>query len=120
MSCSTASERTCDARRTAAEDEEAELSCAADAYYSDLNLVIGYHERQHTSSVPHFDKRKTISGVGRGEQRKLYDDRRKIVLPKHGLRLVVFDHSEFKCTGTGRLFRDKSAEKVIAERLSSL
>lgn len=91
-----------------------------DAFYPDLNLVIEYHEKQHTSSVPHFDKRTTVSGVGRGEQRRLYDERRKEVLPKNGLRLVILAHSEFNCTGAGRLVRDHSAEVIIAERLKGL
>lgn len=88
-----------------------------DAYYPDLNLVIEYHERQHTSSVPHFDKRNTVSGVSRDKQRTLYDERRRIVLPQHGLQLVVLDYSEFNCTGAGKLVRDNVAEMVVAERL---
>ena len=88
-----------------------------DAYYPDLKLVIEYHEKQHSTSVPHFDKRQTVSGVERGEQRRLYDERRKIVLPQHGLKLVVLDYSEFKCNSAGRLVRDYGAEMVVAERL---
>lgn len=61
-----------------------------DAYYSTLNLVIEYCERQHTESVSHFDKPHvlTVSGVNRGLQRALYDQRRRDVLPKHGITLV--------------------------------
>ncbi|WP_433988835.1 hypothetical protein SuNHUV7_26130 (plasmid) [Pseudoseohaeicola sp. NH-UV-7] len=90
-----------------------------DAYYPDLGLVIEYHERQHTSSVPFFDKRKTVSGVGRGEQRRLYDERRRELLPKHGYRLIVFDYSEFRCTNAGRLVRDGEAERLVADRLKA-
>lgn len=39
-----------------------------DAYYEDLNLVVEYLESQHTISTPFFDKKKTVSGVSRGEQ----------------------------------------------------
>lgn len=42
-----------------------------DAYYPSLNLVIEFKERQHTEEVKLFDKRQTVSGVGRGEQRRI-------------------------------------------------
>lgn len=66
-----------------------------DAYYESLNLVVEYYERQHTESVKFFDRRMTVSGVSRGEQRKLYDERRRTELPKHGIKLVVIDYSDF-------------------------
>ena len=66
-----------------------------DAYYKDLNLVIEYYERQHTEEVKFFDKKQTVSGVTRGEQRKIYDERRKIELPKHGISLVVISYTDF-------------------------
>ena len=44
-----------------------------DAYYESLNLVIEYYERQHTESVQHFNKKSTVSGVTRDEQRRIYD-----------------------------------------------
>ncbi len=61
-----------------------------DAYYPALDLVIEYHERQHTEAVDFFDKpdKLTVSGVSRGEQRKLYDQRRRDVLPENGITLV--------------------------------
>ena len=90
-----------------------------DAYYPEIRLVIEYHERQHTSSVPFLDKRKTVSGVGRGEQRRLYDERRRELLPKHGYKLIVFDYSEFPCTSTGRLLRDREAGRIVAELLKA-
>lgn len=50
-----------------------------DAYYTSLRLAVEYHERQHSERVPHFDKphRITVSGVNRGEQRLIYDQRRQ-------------------------------------------
>ena len=62
-----------------------------DAYYPTLNLVIEFRERQHTEAVRFFDRRQTVSGVGRGGQRKIYDQRRRDLLPKHGMRLVEID-----------------------------
>jgi hypothetical protein len=40
-----------------------------DTYYEGQGLVIEYRERQHFEAVPFFDRRNTVSGVGRGEQR---------------------------------------------------
>ena len=70
-------------------------SLPVDAYYKDLNLVIEYHERQHTEEVKFFDNKQTVSGVSRGEQRKIYDERRKEVLPKHGIKLLIISYSDF-------------------------
>lgn len=66
-----------------------------DAFYEDLGLVIEYHERQHSEPVRLFDKKMTVSGVNRGQQRKIYDERRKTVLPEHGIKLIVIDYSAF-------------------------
>ena len=70
-------------------------SLPVDAYYKDLNLVIEYHERQHTEEVKFFDNKQTVSGVSRGEQRKIYDERRKEILPKHGTKLLIISFSDF-------------------------
>lgn len=66
-----------------------------DAYWADLQLVVEFQEEQHTKPSPFFDRRHTVSGVGRGEQRRLYDERKALLVPEHGLRLVVIDKSEF-------------------------
>lgn len=66
-----------------------------DAYYEELKLVIEYCEVQHTESVPLFDKRLTVSGVKRSEQRKIYDQRRRTVLPQHGIKLIEIHYSDF-------------------------
>ena len=66
-----------------------------DVYYRELNLVVEYYERQHTEDVKFFNRRMTVSGVSRGEQRKIYDERRRIELPKHGIKLVIISYSDF-------------------------
>ena len=86
-----------------------------DAYYPSLNLVIEYYERQHSEAVPHFDKRMTVSGISRGEQRKLYDERRRTELPKNGIDLIIFDYTEFQYTSGKRLIRQKSKDLIIIE-----
>ena len=90
-----------------------------DAYYPKFNLVIEYYERQHLESVPHFDKRMTTSGMSRGEQRKLYDERRRIELPKNGIKLMIFDYTEFQHTSSKRLIRDTVNDiKMIKKKLT--
>lgn len=66
-----------------------------DVYYPKLNLVIEYYERQHTESVRLFDRKMTVSGVTRDEQRRIYDERRRTVLPKHGIKLVIISYADF-------------------------
>lgn len=87
-----------------------------DAYYENLGLVIEYRERQHSEGVNHFDKPQimTVSGVHRGEQRKIYDQRRREILPKHGIKLIEIDYSQFNYDSKKRIIRN------VAEDLSLL
>lgn len=83
-----------------------------DAYYPVLNLVIEYRERQHTESVK-FWNRLTASGIPRDEQRARYDQRRREVLPQHGIRLVEISYSDFKYDGHKRLLRLAEDDKKV-------
>jgi hypothetical protein len=91
-----------------------------DAYYPEINLVIEYRERQHTESVAFFDKadKLTISGVHRGQQRRIYDERRREVLPQHGIQLIEIAYSYFNHNRQKRIVRDSNHdEEVIRTRL---
>jgi hypothetical protein len=88
-----------------------------DAFYPARNLVVEFHEIQHSQSVAHFDKRQTVSGVSRGEQRRRYDELRRTLLPKHGINLVIFDYSEFEQTSAERLRRTSRDRRIIEQRL---
>lgn len=89
-----------------------------DAYYHSLNLVVEFKEKQHTEEVKFFDRRQTVSGVGRGEQRKLYDQRRREVLLKKGIKLIELDYSDFEHTSSKKLLRNKTMDlKVIINKL---
>lgn len=90
-----------------------------DAYYQKLNLVIEFKEMQHTEKVGFFDKRMTVSGIGRGEQRARYDQLRREVLPKNGIELIEFDYSEFDHTRSKKLLRNyESDSKIIFKKLT--
>lgn len=88
-----------------------------DAYYSEHNLVVEYRERQHTESVAFFNKKTTVSGVSRDEQRRIYDQRRRDVLPKHGIRLVEISFSDLKHDSRKRLVRDRQNDLAVIKRL---
>lgn len=99
-------------------DPNTQGKCAklpVDSYYPDLNLVIEYKEQQHTKPNKHFDKPDlfTVSGVHRGEQRKIYDKRRLEILPLHGIKLIEISYSDFEHNGKDRLLRrDGDVERV--------
>lgn len=89
-----------------------------DAYYPELNLVVEYMERQHTEAVPHFDKRMTVSGMSRGKQRRLYDQRRQELIPRHGIALVTIGYHELAHSGGMRLLRDRENDlRVVRGKL---
>lgn len=90
-----------------------------DAYYPNLKLVVEYKERQHTESVLFFNKKNTVSGVCRDEQRRIYDQRRRDVLPKHGIQMVEISYSDLKHDNHKRLIRDRQADIAVIRMLLS-
>lgn len=91
------------------------IALPVDAYYASLSLVIEYHESQHSESTPFFDKKQTVSGVSRGEQRRIYDQRRQDVLPKHGINVVVIPYTAFG--STKKMVRDPQSDKLVIMRI---
>ena len=89
-----------------------------DAYYADRNLVIEYHECQHTRSVKFWNKM-TACGLPRDEQRRCYDNLRRELLPKNGVALVILDPQLFDLDGRGRLLRTEQDERVIGDILKT-
>lgn len=87
-----------------------------DAWYESLNLVVEYHERQHNEPVRIFDRRSTVSGVTRGEQRKLYDQRRISVLEEHKIALVILSVDEFDHDSNKRLRRNRAKDLATVRR----
>lgn len=83
-----------------------------DIYYEKLKLVIEYREYQHTNPVKHFDKpdKIIVSGVSRGEQRKIYDQRRRDVLPENEIKLIEIDFTDFDYDSRNRILRDKERD----------
>lgn len=86
-----------------------------DGYWPELGLVVEFQEEQHTQPSPFFDRRHTVSGVGRGEQRRLYDERKRTVIPAHGLRLVVIAKAAFTLKSR-RIDRDHARDLDVVRR----
>ncbi|MCR2813044.1 hypothetical protein [Microbacterium sp. zg.Y1084] len=88
-----------------------------DAYWPRLKLVVEFHEKQHSEAVKHFDKPDvmTVSGVHRGEQRRIYDDRRRELIPAHGLSLVILPMSDFSVRG-GLIVPDHAANLEVVRK----
>lgn len=95
----------------------ARANLPVDAYYERHRLVVEYRERQHFEATPFFDRRETVSGIGRGEQRRLYDRRREEEIPKHGLRLLVIRVDQLRADGRGRLLRDERRDRAVLEAM---
>ena len=57
----------------------------------------------------------TVSGVSRGEQRKIYDERRRTELPKHGIKVVVISYSAFGVSK--KLLRKHDADLSIIKTI---
>jgi hypothetical protein len=92
-----------------------------DAYYPNRKLVIEYHERQHAEAIEFFDKpdRLTVSGISRGEQRRLYDQRRMDEIPRRGLTLVIINAPDLDSSPRGRLRRNREQDiQELRQRLA--
>lgn len=90
-----------------------------DSYYDSLKLVVEFREKQHTEEVKFFDKpdRMTVSGVHRGEQRKLYDERRRKVLPENGIKLVEISYTDFSCDKLKRIVRNRDNDLKTVKKI---
>ena len=91
-----------------------------DAFYPSLGLVIEYRERQHFETVSLFDRRPTVSGMSRGEQRARYDQLRRDVLREQGIHLIELNVTEFPHNGRKRLRRARTEDvNVLRQRLAA-
>ena len=92
-----------------------------DSFWPELGLVVEFHERQHAEAVPFFDKpsRMTVSGVHRGEQRRLYDERRRELIPRHGLTLVEIPIAAFTVRQHHIVPNREEDRAVVARYLSA-
>jgi diadenosine tetraphosphate (Ap4A) HIT family hydrolase len=89
-----------------------------DGYYPRHRLVVEYWEKQHSAPVPIMDDGMTVSGVSRGDQRRLYDQRRQAWAQANHLRFVILDYRGFETDQQGRLVRHPARDRqVVADAL---
>lgn len=86
-----------------------------DGYWPDLRLVVEFQEEQHSRPSPFFDRRQTVSGMVRGEQRRRYDERKRTLIPEHGLRLAVIEKSAFALKSR-KIDRDPARDLRVVRR----
>lgn len=85
-----------------------------DAAWDQLKLIVEVNENQHRAPEPLFDKPHvlTVSGVHRGEQRRIYDDRKRRAAAENGFTVVDLDWSRRRNPGPGDL--DEVRERLRA------
>jgi hypothetical protein len=90
-----------------------------DGYYKNLNLVIEYREKQNTEEVLHIDnpEAKTVSGVSRGEQRKIYDQRRRDVLLRKEIKLIEINYYAFEYDSQMNIIRNNEKDIEILKEI---
>lgn len=88
-----------------------------DGYWPEEEIVVEYHERQHSEEVPFFDSKITASGMRRGEQRKIYDARKAKELVKNGKKLVIIDYRDFGNSKTPKIVRNFPEDLKVVEQL---
>lgn len=71
--------------------------------------------KQHTQPVRLFDGRATVSGISRGEQRRVYDQRKAELIPLHGIRFLVMHKSEFTVRAD-KITRDRTRDLATVRR----
>jgi diadenosine tetraphosphate (Ap4A) HIT family hydrolase len=87
-----------------------------DGYFPRHRLIVEYWEKQHSAPVPLMDEGLTISGVSRGDQRRIYDRRRQAWAAANGLRLVILDYRGFETDQRGRLLRQPEHDRCIVAK----
>lgn len=92
------------------------VALPVDAYFPRHRLIIEYWERQHSAPVPIMDEGPSVSGMSRGHQRRVYDQRRQEWASENGIRLVVLDYRGFDADEQGRLFRDPDQDRERVAR----
>ncbi|SDX90481.1 hypothetical protein SAMN05444411_11158 [Lutibacter oricola] len=86
-----------------------------DAYYHSLNLVIEY--RGKPVEAVEESKHRTISGVSRDKQRKLYDQRRRDVLLRKNINLIEVHYYSFEYNDDGNIVRDEEKNIEVLKEI---
>lgn len=101
--------------------QEKGVKLPVDAYYADeeYKLVVEYLEKQHFEPNGLMDNRPTCSNVLRGEQRKIYDKRRRKNLLENGVHLIEIPYCKFAHRTSGKLIRNEANDEAIIHTMLS-
>lgn len=88
-----------------------------DAYFSESKLIVEYKEKQHFEAVNIMDRRLTVSGVNRGEQRKIYDLRKEKWADDNNIRFLTVSYIDLTHKNNGKLLRRADDDRVLIESL---
>jgi hypothetical protein len=88
-----------------------------DAYFPESNLIVEYREKQHFVEVNIMDRRMTVSGVNRGEQRKIYDLRKEKWAQDNNINFLVIAYNDLKYKNSGKLLRNIEEDKKRIKKL---
>jgi len=99
-------------------DGKTRTQLPVNAYYESLNLVVEYLVMYAPGSADVNEQ--TINGISRGEQRKIYDQRRAEELPKNGITLITIAYSNFSCDSTNKIVRNIMSDlEMIKSKLKA-
>ena len=88
-----------------------------DAFFLVNNLIVEYREKQHFQAISIMDTRMTISGVHRGEQRKIYDLRKEKWSADNNILLLVIAYSDLAHKNNGQLKREIDYDNAVLKNL---
>jgi hypothetical protein len=103
--------------------DDIQTKFTVDTYYSELNLVIDYHEFYKPKVVKRFEKDEIPApgGIAREEERNLYDQRRTAALPANGITVVEINYTDFSLNEKNLIERDLEEDlRVVSQLLKSV
>lgn len=88
-----------------------------DAYFEQHNLIVEYREIQHYKPVTIMDRKLTVSGISRGEQRKLYDLRKEKWAHESNIDFFAVSYLDLDHRSSGKLKRTTELDRSTLESL---
>lgn len=95
-------------------DGKTRTKLPVDAYYKAQNLVIEQVDAIQPVIIEKRNK-KTVSGVGRAEQNKIYEKRKTSVLKRNKIKVISISFSDFKCDETNKIIRNLDSDLEIVK-----
>jgi len=95
-------------------DGKTRTKLPVDAYYKTQNLVIEQIDAIQPVIIEKRNK-KTVSGVGRAEQNKIYEKRKTSVLKRNKIKVISISYSEFKCDENKAIIRNLESDLDIVK-----